>query len=140
MAALALQRDTPCRLHRYQMVWPVLTNVKIFRGALLITDATGEFARPGVTATACVAIGRAEEDVDSTGITSGLLKVKITAGIFGYANLGGDLVVGASKMKLCYVTDDQTVGITATGKSPAGAVYDLDANYVFVDINPLARV
>lgn len=133
-------RDTKERKIYATFHIPVAADAVIHQGAIVMTDATGAFAVPGSTATARAAIGRAEESVDATGKADGAVMVKVVSGIFNYGNLGGDLVDAADKFKLCYVTDDQTVGITATGKTAAGPVYDFDAAGVWVEINPLARV
>jgi hypothetical protein len=133
MAALTSARAT--RKYSWDTV-PYQINVKmkgsttIYQGGLVVLD--GGYAKPGVTATALVAFGRAEETRTNAG-ADGADSILVTFGAFKWANSGGgDAVTDAHVGALCYVVDDQTVMITSAGKSAAGRVLAVESDGVFV--------
>lgn len=114
--------------------YPVLTNVKIYQGAIVVLTSAG-FAKPGVTGTGLVTVGIARESVDSTGIASGTLTVEVEEMIAGCASAGGgDLITFDDIGKFCWLVDDQTVGLTdGTGtRSRAGIISSVEGSLVFV--------
>lgn len=131
MAALAAERNTQqmADIQRSPLCWPQGTNT-IYKGSLVVLNAAG-FAEPGTTAAAKTAIGRAKKTSVNAG-SAGAVSVEIEEGIFKWANAGGDLVVAADRGLSCYITDDQTVNHTATGKSVAGKVIQIDSDGVWV--------
>jgi hypothetical protein len=131
MAALAAERNTPQKadVSRSPLSWPQGVNT-IWKGSLVVLNAAG-FAEPGTTATAKVAIGRAKKTVVNAG-SAGDTNVEIEEGIFKWGNSGGDLVVAADRGLSVYITDDQTVNHTATGKSVAGKCVQIDSDGVWV--------
>jgi hypothetical protein len=105
--------------------------VKIWKGSLVVIRAG--FARPGVTAAGDIVVGRAQETVDNTSGAAGDRSVEVRQGTFKWANAGGDAVVQATVGADVYITDDQTVNLTATGKSRAGKAVQLDSDGVWVN-------
>ena len=133
MAALTAARAT--RKYSWDTV-PYQLNVKmkgsttIFQGGLVVLD--GGYAKPGATATGLVAFGRAEETKTNAG-SDGDASILVTFGAFKWANSAStDAVTDANVGALCYVVDDQTVMITATGKSAAGRVLAVESDGVYV--------
>jgi hypothetical protein len=133
MAALSSARAT--RKYSWDTV-PYQINVKmkgtttIYQGGLVVLD--GGYAKPGATAGSLVAFGRAEETKTNAG-ADGADSILVTFGAFKWANSGGgDAVTDAHVGALCYVVDDQTVMITAAGKSAAGRVLAVESDGVYV--------
>lgn len=130
MTALTVDRNTPYQDGELISV-PVAASTTIYAGSLVAANASG-YAVPGSTATTLTALGRAEERIVNSG-TAGAVSVRIRRGkSFQFANDGSDAVVQADLGKSCYITDDQTVSHTSTGKSVAGKVTGLDSASVWV--------
>lgn len=131
MAALTAARNTPqmADVQRSPLSWPQGTNT-IYQGSLVVLNAAG-FAEPGTTATGKIAVGRAKKTSVNAG-SAGAVNIEVEEGIFKWANAGGDPIVAATRGSLAYITDDQTVNVTATGKSAAGKVVQLDSDGVWV--------
>lgn len=113
---------------------PVKADTICYAGGIAVIDAG--YAAPGRTATGLIAVGTFAETVDNSGGAAGDKSVQVTPGVFGpFANsAGGDAVVAASVGAACYIVDDQTVMITATGKSAAGKVIKVDSTGVYVQL------
>lgn len=108
---------------------PVAANAKIWKGALVVLNATG-YAAPGTTATGLKARGVALRTVDNTGGADGDQRVQTEAGLVDFANSGTNAVTRAHIGGNAYIVDDQTVASTDGGgtRSLAGVIKDLDAN------------
>lgn len=131
MTALTADRNTPAR-DGETFEPPVLAATKIHGGSLVVLDSSG-WAKPGVTATGLVALGRAEKYADNSAGANGDITVKVRSGVFRWANsAGGDEITKAEIGDNAYIVDDQTVAKTATGKSVAGRIVDVDAQGVWV--------
>lgn len=114
--------------------YDVAASTKIYAGSLVVLDASGN-AKPGSTATGLIAAGVAQAQVDNSTGAAGDKKVPVRAGIaFPFVN--GETITKAHIGDLAYIIDDQTVGRTASGKSPAGPIVDVDAEGVWVLIMP----
>lgn len=133
MAALTADRRTNER-EGSDYSFPVAATTEIFMGALVVLDASGN-AEPGTTATGKVAVGRSNVYIDNTGIAAAEV-VEVKAGIFNWVNSSGDPVTKAAIGDTVYVEDDQTVCATATGKSAAGVMVDIDSDGVWVETKP----
>lgn len=130
MTALAADRNTPYQDAELIAV-PMAATTTIYAGSLVAANASG-YAVPGSTATTLTALGRAEEQAVNAG-SAGDKAVLIRRGkAFQFANDAGDPVVQGDLGKSCYITDDQTVSHTSTGKSVAGKVVGLDSAGVWV--------
>lgn len=112
--------------------YPVLAGAVCHAGGLAVLDGDG-FAKPGVTAAGLVAVGRFEKSADNSGGASGAIRARVKKGVFRWANsAGADEVTIAHVGDNCYVVDDETVAIVATGRSIAGRVEQVDAQGVWV--------
>lgn len=135
MGALTNARDTTEIMNGgKQLVLPVKGKTTIYQGALVALDENG-YAIPGKKAEGLTAAGRAEETVENTG-GDGELVIRVTRGVFVYANTGtsGNKVGAAHLLKPCYIQDDQTVTALAAGASVAGLVVRVDDSGVAVEI------
>lgn len=131
--ALSADRNTPMRDGSILNL-PVAAAKKIFAGALVARDASGN-ATPGAVATTLRGVGRAEAHADNTGGTAGAISVDIRKGIFRFDNsASGDLITNADIGADCFIVDDHTVAKTngTSTRSVAGRVFDVDANGVWV--------
>jgi hypothetical protein len=128
--ALTGPRATP-EIEGVFRVFGVSADAVIHQGALIALLAG--YAEPGSAATGLVAVGRAEESVDATGLANGVAKVKVRRGIFKWKNKADDLLTIADVGATAYVVDDETVCKTATGKSAAGKVIQVDSDGVWVE-------
>lgn len=133
MGALTADRNTPERDGK-SAVYPVAAGAKIYQGSLVVLD--GGVAKPGFTAAAVVAVGRAEAAVDNTAGQDGDETILVTKGVFRFSNLATDPVTLAEVGSSCYIVDDQTVAKTSgTGaRSVAGTVLDVETAGVWVRI------
>jgi hypothetical protein len=105
-----------------------------YKGALVVYDTADDTIKPGATGTGLIALGRCED----AGAAGELSSVRVRSGTYKFANSGGgDAVANSDAGSACYIVDDQTVMITATGKSAAGTVVSVDSDGVWVSINPL---
>jgi len=133
MTALSADRNTPQALGDVES-HPVLAATKCFAGGIAVLDASG-WAKPAVTATGLVCVGRFDEQVDNTDGANGDLSVKVRRGVFRWANsAAADEITAAEIGDDCYLVDDQTVAKTdGTGtRSVAGKVVQVDAQGVWV--------
>jgi hypothetical protein len=132
MTALSRDRNTPSR-DAVDFVFPAGAGVWIHAGALVAINATG-YAVPGTTGTGLQGVGVAQASADNRTGADGDITIKVRRGCFRLGNSAGTgAVERAHVADACYIVDDQTVTITATGKSPAGIVRDVDANGVWVE-------
>lgn len=117
-------------------LFPVATGVKCYMGGIAVLNATG-YAKPAVTATGLITVGRFEETVDNTSGADGAVNVNIRRGIFKYSNSAStDAITKAQIGDLCYLVDDATVAKTdATGtRSGAGYIVDVESDGVWVEM------
>jgi len=137
MAALTGPRDTKARgdvdsgrLDQFG----VADATTIYQGAICCLNAAGEVV-PGTVSTSLTALGRADNSHPlSTSADQFLVGTRV--GMFAYdSGTAGDAITKADRGKVCYIIDDQTVGLTDGGatRSKAGRVYDVDAEGVWVD-------
>ncbi|MFQ3664678.1 MAG: hypothetical protein SNJ79_01390 [Sphingomonadaceae bacterium] len=134
MVALTEDRNTP-RREGLDFVYPMVANTTIFAGALVMLNASGQ-ARPGAVATGQRAVGRAEER-KTNGSVAGAETIRVTPGIFRYANsAAADEIVQADVGANCFIVDDQTVAKTngSNSRSVAGTVMSVEPAGVWVKI------
>ncbi|HEY8136256.1 MAG TPA: hypothetical protein VIF61_00350 [Methylocystis sp.] len=110
--------------------FPVKGGVLIFQGALVVLAAG--LAKPGVAAAGLIALGRAEETVDASTAADGDLFVNVSRGLFKWENSAGDALTLADVGANAYILDDQTVAKTATDRSSAGLVHQVESDGVWV--------
>lgn len=131
MTALAADKGTIERAGE-QFVFPVLANAKIYKGAIVVLDASG-WLKPAVSGTGLIAVGIAQQTVDATGATSGQKTCQVRKGVFGAASNGD--ITKANIGDACYLVDDQTVSAGNTSQSVAGVIVDYDGTNVFVEFS-----
>ena len=71
------------------------------------------------------------ERLDNTGGEDGAVEVQVRRGAFVWNNDGS--IKATDVMKPCYVSDAQTVTITATGSSKAGVILGIEGDGVIVE-------
>ncbi len=118
--------------------YPVLADAVIYAGAGVVITAAG-YAKPAVSGTALVSVGRAILGKDATGLASGALTVEVNQGAFEY-DVNGTAVTIADIGTLCYWYDDHTITKDSTSRSIAGTIYAIgDATgkaYVYLGLAP----
>ncbi len=107
------------------MTYPVKTGVTIYKGSLVVVDSSG-YAKPGVSETGDVAVGRAMSQVVAGAAASGTYTIDVEQGVFRWA-VNGTAVDITKINSLVYVYDDQTVTLSSSSASIAGTVYGFDA-------------
>lgn len=131
--ALTADRDTP-EIQGTLFSYPVLTGVKCYAGGIAVLDASG-WAKPAVTATGLIAVGRFEDQVDNTLGASGDLYATVREGTFRYSNSAdADLITKAEIGDTCFLVDDATVAKTSgiNTRSVAGYIRQVDSEGVWV--------
>jgi hypothetical protein len=129
MSALTQDRNTPQR-DGVDFIFPVAASTRIYAGALVALNANG-YAVPGSAATDLASVGIAQEQANNIGGTNGDLYINVRRGCFALDNsVSTDALTRADIGKTCYIVDDHTVAKTASGKSAASIVRDVDADGV----------
>lgn len=134
--------------------FPIKAATKIYAGALVVSDAG--YAAPGRTATGLKALGilwrvhtsvnaavtpalTLTGDADNTSGANAAFNIDYRRGTFKFINDAGDPVAQADLPCSVYITDDQTVCKTATGKSLAGTALFIDTDgQVAVEVGNLS--
>lgn len=131
MAAASENRDTPETQGRsYLSRFTVKDAAVIYAGTMVALDTSTAEAEPAADAANLVVLGRAAEAVDNSADGESVL---VEQGVFRYANSGSNALSRADIGSVCYVEDDQTVGSSGgVNDIPAGLVYDVDADGVWV--------
>ncbi|WP_334128273.1 hypothetical protein [Sneathiella sp.] len=116
---------------------PVAAAKKIYAGALVCLDASGN-ATPGAVSATLKARGVARETVDNSAGGAGAATVTTAKGIFPFANSADtDEITRADIGGTAYIVDDQTVAKThaTNARSAAGKIMDIDEYGVWVKID-----
>lgn len=133
--ALTKDRNTKRRDGRLNSD-PVAASARIFAGALMCLDASGN-AVPGATATTLKARGVALEQVDNSAGAAGDLRIESSRGLFPFTNsAAADEITRADIGANAYIVDDQTVAKTSgtNTRSVAGVIRDVDSDGVWIEI------
>jgi hypothetical protein len=131
MTALATGRNTPEAIGDIEE-YPVLAGALCYEGGIAVLDSNG-YCKPGVTGAGLIAAGCFQARADNSAGASGDIRAKVKKGVFRFANsAGADEVLISHVGDNCYIADDQTVAIVATGRSIAGRVEQVDAQGVWV--------
>lgn len=123
MTTLAADRDTPSIAGK-NFSYPMAAATEIFKGSLVVLDSSGN-AEPATDASGKVAVGRAAEYINNTGIAAAK-SIDVEPGVFRWANSGSNTPTKANIGDMLYIVDDQTVDTLATSSSPAGVMVDID--------------
>lgn len=135
MAALTQDRSTPELLSPSILELPAAAGVVLHAGALAALDTSGNVT-PGATATGLKGLGRVEAAVDNAVNAAGVQRVRVSRGVFLFANsAGADEIGNANIGEDCFIVDDQTVALTngTNTRSRAGRVWLVGATGVWVD-------
>lgn len=102
------------------------SGTKALKGGLAcISTATGNVT-PGATATTLVPIGFFDQTVDATAAALPV-RVRLFREVEVYWMVNDGTVLQTHVGSDCYLTDDQTVSATVTGRSKAGRVWAVDS-------------
>ena len=136
MAVLTTERlSTAYTTYPARRTIPMRAAVRIFKGAMVAIDASGNAMPAGLLAGGSVrVVGVAVATFDNSTGAAAALEVEVLVGQFKFVNNPGELVVRASVGAACFVLDDQTVSLTsATSTRPtAGIVQHIDTDGVRV--------
>lgn len=135
MAAATADRKTSARSTGRTFTADLAAATKIWLGTLVAVNAAG-YAVPASDTAALKVIGVALSTVDNTG-AAGAKSITVETGVFKLVNLA-TAIVQASKHKLCYVGDDQSVTTAAVAANDvvAGIVDAIDTDGVWVYVAP----
>jgi hypothetical protein len=119
---------------------PLAANAKVFQGALavaILSGPSGGYYAQG-QAGSVVAVGRFKDTVDNTGGANGALSAEIEffkeRWIYLLDNDTASAVVVGDRENGCYILDDHTVTHASGGNGPAGVVYDVTAEGIWVEV------
>lgn len=129
MAALTAPRNTKESQQGLHEL-PVDAGKVCYAGGIGCLDQADGLAKPGVTATTLVALGRIENTADNSAGADGAVKVLVKEGDFWWGNsASADAIAIDDIGKNCYIVDDQTVALTSgtDTRSIAGKVVNVDA-------------
>lgn len=108
---------------------------QIWEGGIVCLDSTG-YAVPGSTSTTLIAVGVAQES-KLAGAVDGADNILVHSGVF---LLVADVAFTVTAIgSACYIVDDATVSLTATSRSLAGVVMQIDGSgnpYVAIGLQP----
>lgn len=112
----------------------VLNDAVLYAGAMLAVDYTDEI-QPAADTAGLRVLGRCPLGLDNAddGLESG-----VEQGVFQYANSATYPIPRSAIGQVAYVEDDNTVAGFSTNLVPAGLVYDVDDDGVWVDQRPAA--
>lgn len=127
MSALTQERSRRTYPWKYKS-FTLASGTKAFKGGRAALNGSGKVV-PATSVTALLAIGLFAETVDAT---AGDLPVQVDLErevvLEYFANAtAGDAVAATDIGNNAYMMDDQTVTITAAGRSVAGRIWDVDA-------------
>lgn len=143
--ALSAGRKTHERASAFAFDHAILggDSTQFYKGGLVAVDLSDGKLYPAEAGDLNqVVVGRCEETV-LTG-ASNSEPVKFRSGIFNYASgAEGEAITVADVGQVCYVLDDESVGIDGNSQanSIAGRIYDVDSHGVWVGIQfPLPQL
>lgn len=110
---------------------PSAASAECFAGALLVRDTSGNI-KPATAAASLIPVGMCTKyAIESTGVAAAS-NVQYRAGTFRWKNSGTNTLTKAHIGDTVYIEDDETVGSSASGTSPAGIMVDIDTVGVWV--------
>lgn len=138
--ALSAPRDTKEMASPFAFRHEALggTSQDFYKGQLVAIDVSDGRLYPAAAGDLNLQVcGRCEETY-STGASETAKSVKFKSGIFNYASgQTSEAITVADKGQVCYVVDDETVGIDGNSQANAlaGRIYDVDSYGVWVGIH-----
>ena len=140
----ALTKERPGRVEKITRAKVKLAaNVKVFKGAAAALDtgaasATRGHYLPATAAQGLLARGRFRDTADNTGGANGARYAEVDflrpIDVIWWDNDTASPVTEADRGSECFFTDDHTVSSDNTGRSAAGRVFDLEGNFVIVEV------
>lgn len=107
--------------------YPMAAATTIYPGAMVALNAAGDATPAAPTSTRVVGVYVGADPIVNAG-AAGAIEVPVRRGAFWFGNKAGDLVTKALvATAACYVEDDQTVRLTATGSISAGKAQKVDS-------------
>ncbi|AKV03186.1 hypothetical protein AKJ09_09849 [Labilithrix luteola] len=135
MAAITTQRDGSIRIVDFDKR-PLAAGVVARKGGRVAVNATGFYCPATGAATELVLHAIFVETVDNSGGAAGAKSANVRffreRTLLLQNNDAGTAVTTAARERVCYQLDDQTV-TGDNAKAPAGVVYDVTAEGVWVD-------
>lgn len=108
---------------------PIAASTKLYQGGIVCLNASG-LAVPGIVSTTLKAMGVALKTYDNSTGGAAAFNVEARAGLHWFnSGTAGDAIAQANVGALCYIMDDNTVGLTtgAATRSIAGTIVDVSA-------------
>lgn len=139
MSSLSSERSTKkrgCEVLAETINVPLAASTKIFKGAIVTLDSSGNAVAGAAFGANMRGLGRATETVDNSSGLAGALSVDVERGVFLYANSSStDALTKADVGSDCYMVDDQTVARTdgAGLRGVAGTVIEVTSSGVWVE-------
>ncbi len=124
--------------------FPIKADEVLYQGTLCMIDSSG-LLRSGAAATGCIGVGKIDNNepvTDATGLADGDKFGTVYPGCWAWnSGTTADLIQSDDVGKLCYIIDNQTVGLTDGGatRSLAGTIYGVNTNgqvYVYSNLAP----
>jgi hypothetical protein len=109
-------------------LFPLAVGSKAWRGGMACIDVSTGKCEPGHVEADLVYIGKFDEDVDATTVEKPVnVDLGVEIEVVWWNNDAAAPVLATHLLLNCYILDDQTVSIDATGRSVAGRVWAVDA-------------
>ncbi len=124
------QYGTPDLRDPLLLNFPVAASAKLYGGAIAGTDTAGRLKLMSSPAQGDIVWGLIDRIADNSSGGAGAIRANVKQGVFYMANgTSADAIAVANRGQLCYVIDDQTVGLTdGSGTRPvAGMIVDVDS-------------
>ena len=140
MTALSEPKNVACKASAFSQRTEdfgggVLTDsVTFYPGALVALDVASGTIEPATAKENLICLGRYEGDEVVT--SADVETIMVMSGVYKLNNSDTSAITSGGVGSVCYVEDDQTVTSAAAGTSKAGIVVSVEADGVFVAINP----
>jgi hypothetical protein len=134
MTAAAQDRDSKNKLSARRIIdIPVAASTLLYAGTMIARNAAGN-AVAATAASGLPVVGVSREKADNSSGSAGDIVVEVETGVHLMVNDGTATVIDPTHLgTLCYVQDDQTVGILATDSGAvAGIVEAVTTDGVYV--------
>lgn len=138
MAAATADRDTQEKIAAFSFDHGCLgtDSTQFYKGTQVGIDlSTGRLVNAIAADLNVQVVGCCSENRLTLAGASNTKRVQFRSGIFNYASgTAGEAIVEADRGQVCYVLDNQTVGLdgNTAANSIAGRIYDVDADGVWV--------
>lgn len=138
---LAADRNTK-RRDGVERNHPVAAASVIYGGGITVLNAAGD-AAPATAAVGLTVVGIAQARVDNSAGGAGDKTVPVRSGD-EFLLKNGEAITNANVGDTAFAVDDESVGITATGRSPVGIITAVESAGVWVYVprrmTPLAAI